>query len=106
MDEQTGHAPIEEDAVPLTEAIAGLRRQLRVAAAQASKLPAEERFRVTEVELELTVVAERTKSGGGEVGWWVFKAKAEAAAKSALTHKVRLKLNVNDVEVGSQADTA
>ncbi|MBK1657786.1 trypco2 family protein [Paracraurococcus ruber] len=71
------------DKVPLTAAIAGLRRQIREAAEQASKLPPGERFRITGVELELTVVAEDAASTGGEVGWWVFKAKVRIPLKSA-----------------------
>ncbi len=41
------------DRVPLTAAITGLRKQIRAAAEQASKLPPGERFRITGVELEL-----------------------------------------------------
>lgn len=94
------------DVVPLTDAIAALRTQIRAAAAQAANLPPEERFRITNVELELTVVAEDSATAGGEVGWWVFKAKAEVAAKDAITHKVKLTLNVGDVEVGAKTRTA
>lgn len=94
------------DVVPLSEAIASLRKQIRAAAAQAASLPPAERFRITGVELELTVVAEDTATVGGEVGWWVFKAKAEGAAKDAITHKVKLTLNVGDVEVGAATKTA
>jgi hypothetical protein len=94
------------DAIPLTEAIAALRQQIRTAAEQAAKLPPNERFRVTGVELELTVAAEDSATGGAEVGWWIFKAKADIAAKDAVTHKVKLILNVGDVEVGSATNTA
>jgi len=94
------------DAVPLTEAIAALRRQIRAATEQAANLPPNERFRITGVELELTVVAEDTTSVGGEVGWWVLKAKADASAKDATTHKVKLTLNIGDVEVAAKTKTA
>jgi hypothetical protein len=94
------------DVVPLTDAIGALRKQIREAARQAADLPEDERFRITSVELELTVVAEDTIKGGGEVGWWVFKGKAEAAAKDAITHKVKLTLNVGDVEVGGRRTLA
>ena len=81
----------ELDRVPLTSAIAGLRKQIRDAAEQAQGLgPNEPRFRITGVELELTVAAEDTASAGGEVGWWVFKAKADVAAKDAITHSTEL----------------
>ncbi len=93
------------DRVPLTAAITGLRKQIRAAAEQASKLPPGERFRITGVELELTVVAEDTTSVGGEVGWWIFKAKTDAALKDAVTHKVKLTLNVGDIQVGAETTT-
>ena len=94
------------DAVPLTAAIAALRKEIRAAAEQAADLPSGERFRITNVELELTVVAEDSVTGGAEVGWWVFKGKAEASAKDAVTHKVKLTLNVGDIEVSAKKRTA
>jgi hypothetical protein len=95
----------DSDYVPLADAIAGLRRQIREAAERAADLPEEERFRITEVEVELTVVAEDSVKTGGEVGWWVFKARADISAKQAVTHKVRLKLDVGSIEVSSSALT-
>lgn len=95
----------KSDAIPLTTAIAALRRDLRTAAEQAANLPADQRFRVTSVELELTVVAEDSVTAGGEVGWWIFKGKAEAAAKDAITHKVKLTLDVGDIEVAAKKKT-
>ena len=95
----------EFERVLLTDAIAGLRRQLRAAAVQAQAVPVNERFRITSVELELTVVAEDSVSGGGEVGWWIFKAKADTAAKDATTHKVKLTLDVGDIPVSADTMT-
>jgi hypothetical protein len=96
----------DPDRVSLTSAIAGLRRQVIEAAEQAQGLgPNELRFRITDVELELTVVAEDSTRAGGEVGWWVFKAHANVAAKDAVTHKVKLTLNVGDIEVESERRT-
>ena len=94
-----------DDRIPLTEAIALLRKEIRSASESAQTLDAKDRFRITEVELELTIVAEDTIGGSGEVGWWILKAKAEATAKDAITHKVRLRLNLGDVEVGSPVTT-
>jgi len=91
--------------IPLTEAIGLLRKELRAAADAALAINAEDRFRITEAELELTIVAEDTIGGSGEVGWWVLKAKAETSAKNAVTHKVHLKLNVGNFEVGSSTKT-
>ena len=94
------------DRVPLTMAIAGLRKQIRDAAEQAKGLgPNEPRFRITSVELELTVVAEDSTTAGGEVGWWVFKAKADITNKDVVTQKVKLTLNVGDIEVSGKTQT-
>jgi len=93
------------DRIPLTEAIGLLRKEIRSAAESAQTLNPKDRFRITEAELELTIAAENTVGGAGGVGFWVFTAKAEASAKDAITHKVRLKLNLGDVEVGSDVKT-
>ena len=95
----------ESQLVPLADAIAGLRRQIRAAADRALSLPKAERFRITEAEIELTVVAEDAVDGGVEVGWWIFKAKANVSAKDVVTHKVCLKLDVGSVEVASDVQT-
>jgi len=93
--------------LPLAEAIAGLRAQIRAAAKRAQNVPAEERFRITEVELELTIVAEDSLEGSAGASWWVFKATANVAAKDVVTHKVRLKLEIGDrdLKVGSDIET-
>ena len=91
----------ESDRVPLSEAITALRIAIRDSAKRAEALDPSERFKITEVEIEITAVAEDIVEGGGEIGWWVFKANAKASVKEGTTHIVRLKLNVGDVEVGS-----
>jgi Trypsin-co-occurring domain 2 len=97
---------MSSDRVSLTTAIAALRQDLKKAAEQAEGLnPGEVRFRITNVELELTVAAEDTDTLGGELGWWVFKAKADVTAKDAITHKVKLTLNVGDLMVASSKET-
>jgi hypothetical protein len=94
--------PDDLDRVPLKVAVEGLRQQIQDAAQQAQTLrPGQLKFRVKEIELELTVVAEDSATAGGEVGWWIFKAKANVGAKDVTTHKVKLTLNVQDIEVGS-----
>jgi hypothetical protein len=100
-----GLAMSDADLISLTDAIAGLRDQIREAAKKALALPPQQRFRIVEAELELTVVAEGKTDAGAEVGWWIFKARANVSAKDAITHKVRLKLNVGDVEVASDTQT-
>jgi hypothetical protein len=91
--------------VPLADSIAALRKEIRRAAAQAQLLPQEERFRINEVEIELSVVAEDSVEAGAEVGWWIIKANGKAALKDATTHKVRFRISVGDVEVGSTRQT-
>jgi hypothetical protein len=95
-----------DEKVPLRDALTALRRQLKLAAEDAQKLGADDvRFRVSEIELELTVVAEDSTTAGAEVGWWIFKGNAGIAAKDAVTHKVKLNLNVGDLEVASETET-
>src|SRR5262249_21931110 len=76
--------PDELDRIPLANAIAGLRQQIREATRRAQGLPSgEPRFRIERAEIELTVAAEDSTTAGGEVGWWVFKARAGLAMKDA-----------------------
>ena len=97
---------LDSNRVSLISAISGLRKELREAAEQAEGLgPEEPKFRITSVELELTVVAEDSISAGGEVGWWVLKGRADTAVKDAATHRVKLTLNVGDIKVSSDRTT-
>jgi hypothetical protein len=89
------------DWVTLGDAIDSLRQEIRQAADRAQHVAPNERFRITGVELELTVVAEDSVTVGGEVGWWILKARADSAGKDSITHKVKLTLNVGDIEVAS-----
>jgi len=95
----------DQNRVSLADAIAALRSQIRIAAARAQSLPAGERYRITEAQIELTVVAEDSADGSAEVGWWILKAKAGITAKDSITHKVCLKISLGDVEVGSGQGT-
>jgi hypothetical protein len=63
--------------------------------------PNEPRFRIEKVELEHTVVAEDATEAGAEVGWWIFKGNAKVTDKDAVTQKVKLILNIDDILVGS-----
>lgn len=94
-----------QDRVSLADAIAALRSQIRTAAAQAQSLPRGERYRISEAQIELTVVAEDSADGSAEVGWWILKGKAGITAKDSITHKVSLKIDVGGAEVGSAEDT-
>jgi hypothetical protein len=86
--------PHYTDRVRLSEAISGLRRELRLAAERAQALDPKERFRITEAELELTTIAEDGADGAAEVGWWVLKGNAQVSLKDSNSQKVRLKLNL------------
>lgn len=92
--------------ISLADSIAALRCELRRAADSASTLPRDQRFRISSVEIELSVVAEDSAEAGGEVGWWVLKANGKMAATETSTHIVRLQLDVGEVEVGSSQRTA
>jgi len=91
--------------VRLADAIMGLRKEIHSAAERAQQLDIKERFTITEAELELTIVAEDNIETGAELGWWVLKAKAQGSAKDINTQKVRLKLDLGKVEVGSTERT-
>jgi hypothetical protein len=97
---------VPSERIPVAEAIAALRKEIRTAAAQAQALEPRDRFRIIEAEIELAVALENAVGGTAEVGWFVFKAKADASAKDAGSHKVRLKLNLGDVEVASGRQTS
>jgi hypothetical protein len=101
--QENGKMPKDLDRVSLKSAIDSLRVQIMEAAEQALGLePNEPKFRIEKAELELTVVAEDTTEGGVEVGWWIFKGNAKLAEKDAITHKVKLILNMDDILVGSR----
>ena len=91
--------------IRLADAIMGLRQEIRTAAERAQALDPAQRFKITEAELELTIVAEDSVGAEGEIGWWVLKIKAQAAAKDVTTQKVRLKLDLGKIEVGSTTKT-
>jgi hypothetical protein len=96
----------DSDRVTITDAIDRLRHELQVAACKAQGSgPDGLKFRITSIELELTVVAEDSASAGGEIGWWIFKGKADLASKDVVTHKVRLTLDVGDLRVHSPTGT-
>lgn len=97
--------PNEHDSFPLANAIASLRAEINEAARRAQALPSAERFKIKEVEVELTVAAEASKEGGAEVNWCIFKATAGLAAKDTVTHKVKFTLHMPLTEVGSDTKT-
>lgn len=92
--------------VSLADAIASLRREIKLASQSAAALDPKDRYRIGEAQIELTVVADDSTEGGVEVGWWVLKAKAGISSKDSVTQKVILKLHVGDVEVGSGQTTS
>jgi NTP-dependent ternary system trypsin peptidase co-occuring protein len=86
--------------IGLAEAIEELRRELGVA--QDAGANQQLRFEVAEVEIELLV--ELTREGGGEakVAFGVVSVGGNARASHANAHRLRLKLNVKDEALGGQ----
>jgi hypothetical protein len=86
--------------IGLAEAIEELRRELGVA--QDAGANQQLRFEVAEVEIELLV--ELAREGGGEAKavFGVVSVGGNARASHANTHRLRLKLNVKDEALGGQ----
>lgn len=76
--------------IPLSEMIQTVRRELEVALAggRDSRL----RFLPKKIELELHIVVERERSGGGGLKLGVVEASAKLGKKQADTHVFRLEL--------------
>lgn len=74
----------------LAESIGSLRREL--AEAIAAGADEDLQFEVGEIELELTVTAERSREGSGGVQFWVVNASGGLATSSATTHTVKIPL--------------
>jgi hypothetical protein len=91
--------------VSLADAIASLRKEIQSASRRAQTLDPKDRYKIAEAQIELTVVADDSAEGSAELGWWVLKAKAGISAKESVSHKVMLKLQIGDVEVGAGRNT-
>ncbi|MBF0346085.1 MAG: hypothetical protein HQL81_00315 [Magnetococcales bacterium] len=89
----------KEGLIELSSAIANLRDELLTAQHQGNNK--EIRFKVEEIDLDLSVAA--TKTGGVEAGvkFWVIDAKAKGEVKSESIMKVRLKLKPMNSDGGS-----
>ena len=85
----------------ITEAIEQLRSQLT--AVQEGSREAKLRFVVTEVEMEFLV--EVTKAGGGSGGirLGLVSVGADGSVTRDTSHRLRLKLDVRDIESGDRA---
>jgi hypothetical protein len=81
--------------IGLAEAIEQLREEL--GAAQDAGADQQLRFEVVEVEMELLV--ELRKEGGGKVDFKVVGADGKISSNTS--HKLRLKLNVKDAALGN-----
>lgn len=81
--------------IGLAEAIEQLREEL--GAAQDAGAGQQLRFEVVEVEMELLV--ELRKEGGGKVDFKVVGADGQVT--SSTTHKLKLRLNVKDAALGN-----
>ncbi|KUJ54503.1 hypothetical protein ACZ90_65960 [Streptomyces albus subsp. albus] len=85
----------------ITEAIEQLRTQL--AEAQEKGRDARLQFRITEVEMEFLIEAREDAGGSGGVRLGVVKLGADGKVSHGSTHRLRLKLDVEDTETGDQA---
>lgn len=96
----------DRDRISLVVAIDSLRKQIIEAADKAKRLdPTKPRFRITQVELELTVVAEDSGTVGAEVGWWILKGNAKATQQDSVSQRVKLTLDVGAIDVGAERNT-
>lgn len=84
----------------LSSAIASLHEEIGVAAKNATRLNYEERFRVVEAEIELTLALEQSADGGAELNWGVVKFGLDGTLSKTATHKLRLKLDLGEMFVG------
>lgn len=80
----------EDRRLGLAESIESLRRELSEAIAAGAKEDLQ--FEVGEIELQLTVTAERSREGSGGVKFWVVNATGGVAASDATTHTVTIPL--------------
>ncbi len=83
--------------IPLSDAIAQLRDELRKAVADAGRTEQNIIFTPKEIELELGVTFEaEAKTGGGFKLLALVDLSAEAKASRSSAHTVKLKLDVTD----------
>ncbi|HET7519427.1 MAG TPA: trypco2 family protein [Actinomycetes bacterium] len=76
--------------IELAEVIGELRRELQEAlnAGEGERL----RFELGPVELEATVVVEKSGGGGAKVRFWVVEVGGDAKVAEVSTHRVKLAL--------------
>jgi NADPH-dependent curcumin reductase CurA len=84
----------------LQSVVSELRDELTKAMAAAES--ATVAFQLAQVELELTVVAEKQAGGSAKVKFWVAELGADAKISGSQTQKVKLTLLPQDVSTGSQ----
>jgi Trypsin-co-occurring domain 2 len=85
--------------IPLSEMIESLRQEL--AAAMAKGQGQDLRFEVGSAELEVELVAKRSKAGEAGVKFWVVTAKGQVSAEDAVTHRFKLSLTPKRADGGA-----
>ncbi|GHB15915.1 hypothetical protein GCM10010377_01700 [Streptomyces viridiviolaceus] len=76
--------------IELTDVIRELRDQLNAGLAEAGPGPL--RFELGPVEIEATVVVDRSGGVGGKVNFWVVEASADTSVTASRTHRITLTL--------------
>ncbi len=76
--------------IPLSEMIESLRQELAVAIAKGDGQAI--KFEVQSAEVQVELVAKKTKEGGGGVKFWVVTAEGKAAVEDETTHRLTLNL--------------
>ncbi|ROR91074.1 trypco2 family protein [Nocardioides aurantiacus] len=80
----------EERRLGLAESIESLRRELAEAIAVGAERDLQ--FEVGEIQLQLTLTAERSKEGSGGVKFWVVDARGGLSATDTVTHTLTVPL--------------
>jgi hypothetical protein len=78
------------DSIPLSAAVAEIRRELKIAMLTADDQVALE---VADIELELTLEISQNKAGGAGLSLGVVQGKADATRTDSQLHRIKLTLH-------------
>jgi hypothetical protein len=89
--------------IELSDVIASLRSELNTARLEGAGKDL--RFALGPVELEVSVVVEKTGGGDAKVKFWVVELGADGKISSTSTQRIKLALNPHLTEAAAAADT-